>query len=308
MNRKYLTILLLSSLFFVACNEDQKTQSTEEELEEEMVVEKSIEEPKIDEQKQIEIDGIISSMPSPLEIVSTIKQSGATFNIDILNSLENKDKYTQEYKKALNIGVYGTDMSYINIYGKTMHVLNYASVVQSLSEELNVGHFFDLKLLSRLIESDNNMDSLILLSTRNYNDMDRFLREQGRGEVSALMAVGAWTEGVSILLDMYEQSNDDVLKEKIGEQKIVIGLLTEVMSYYKDEKELAGLIAQLESINALYDTVKEEITEGEIITKEVDGMLVIEDTGKSVFKVSDETLASILTQVDLLKTEITNIN
>lgn len=307
MKRKYFIIILFGATFYTSCTEEKNEESLISEMETAMEREETFETSEQTKQKEMEINNIIASMPSPLEIVSSIKQSGAPFNLEILNKIENKALYETEYKKALNIGIYGTDMSYINIYSKKIHVLNYARVIQNLSEELSVGHFFDLATFTKMIENENNMDSLILLSTRNYNDMDHFLREQGRGEVSALMAVGAWTEGIHILLEINKHSNDPKLKEKIGEQKIVIELLSEILSFYKNQEKLAELITQIGKINEIYKEVNEEIIEGEMTTKEVDGMLVVMNTGGSIFKVSDEQINAITLQVNSLRKLITQI-
>jgi len=304
MKKLYISIFAFS-LILTSCGEEssENTSSVEQEMEDVIDISDTDEDDSGFEMPS-ELDGIIASMPSPLEIVSTIKHSGATFNASILNDIDNKNGYAKEYIKALNVGVFGTDMSYINIYGKKIHVLKYAGAVQGLAEELNVGQFFDVATFQKLMEHENNMDELILVSTQNYNNMDHFLREQDRGEVSALMAVGAWTEGVYILTDMYNKSKSEILKEKIAEQKIVASLLAEAMDLYSDKETLQNITNQINEINVLFDQVKEVTVEGEIEETEVDGMLVLVDTGYTTFEIADEVLANITEKIKALRNDI----
>jgi len=58
------------------------------------------------------INSILEQIPSPLEISVLLKESGSKYAPEILNSSNNLPKYNSNYKKALNLGVYGTDLGY----------------------------------------------------------------------------------------------------------------------------------------------------------------------------------------------------
>ncbi|MCC7051452.1 MAG: hypothetical protein IT239_06730, partial [Bacteroidia bacterium] len=77
------------------------------------------------------IHEIINSIPPPVEITSLIKESGVPFQAEILNATDNTSKYTINYYKALNLGVYGADLGYINLYEKTYQSLKYLDAVRS---------------------------------------------------------------------------------------------------------------------------------------------------------------------------------
>ncbi|MFM7856401.1 MAG: hypothetical protein ACKO96_31895, partial [Flammeovirgaceae bacterium] len=78
--------------------------------------------PTIDEEV---ISGILQQIPSPLEISVLLKESGTKYNVGLLNVAENKSKYNSNFKKALNLGVYGTDLGYTNIYEKNEDGVKY---------------------------------------------------------------------------------------------------------------------------------------------------------------------------------------
>src|SRR5688500_16735654 len=61
-----------------------------------------------------EVNEILHRIPSPLEISVLLKESGKKYNSEFLNSPENLSRYNTNYKRALNLGIYGTDLGYTN--------------------------------------------------------------------------------------------------------------------------------------------------------------------------------------------------
>ena len=78
----------------------------------------------------------------------------------MLNQPDHVGDYNSIYTKAINLGVYGTDMGYINLHEKTADVFGYLKAIKGLADDLKVGHFFDLTTLKRLTDNSSNMDSL----------------------------------------------------------------------------------------------------------------------------------------------------
>ena len=90
------------------------------------------------------IGDILQQIPSPLEISVLLKESGKKYNVGYLNSADNLSKYNSNYKKALNLGIYGTDLGYTNIYEQNQDGLKYMTTIKSLADGLNIGQFFDI--------------------------------------------------------------------------------------------------------------------------------------------------------------------
>src|ERR1041385_544953 len=90
--------------------------------------------PSIDEEV---INGILQVIPSPLEISVLLKKSGTKYNASILNTPDNKSKYNSNYRKALNLGIYGTDLGYTNIYQQNQDGIKYLAAIKELANELN---------------------------------------------------------------------------------------------------------------------------------------------------------------------------
>src|SRR5690349_6947668 len=89
--------------------------------------------PKIDDAV---IGDILQQIPSPLEISVLLKESGKKYNVTYLNSPDNISKYNNNYKKALNLGIYGTDLGYTNIYEQNQDGVKYMATIKGLADGL----------------------------------------------------------------------------------------------------------------------------------------------------------------------------
>jgi hypothetical protein len=59
---------------------------------------------------------VFYALPSPIETADLLKKAGATYNKEYLNALDNSTKYNTSAGRALNLGVYGTDLSFTTIF------------------------------------------------------------------------------------------------------------------------------------------------------------------------------------------------
>ena len=129
------------------------------------------------------IGSILDQIPSPLEISVLLEKSGIKYNADLLNSPDNLPRYNSNYKMALNLGIYGTDLGYTNIYGQNQSGIKYLASIKSLANQLNIGQFFDIETIGRLATNSKNLDSLLLITTQNFNTINHYLQQQYRRRV-----------------------------------------------------------------------------------------------------------------------------
>lgn len=249
---------------------------------------------------------IIQRIPSPVEIVALIKASGADYSEGMLNPTTNAEKYTTNYKQAFNLGVYGADLGYINIYEKTISSLSYLNAVKSMADLIKVGQFFDFNTLKRLSSNKENMDSLLYITTSNFNRMDEYLREQGRSDLSILSVAGAWIEGLYITCQVAKSTGNAELIERIGEQKLAMADIALLLDQYKNDENMANIAADFNRIKIAFNAVVIETTQGEPEMKEVEGRLIIVDNSTSNVSISKETLDNIIEVVTDVRNKCIN--
>ena len=239
------------------------------------------------------LNAIIESIPSPLEIAMVIKQSGFEFNEKMLNSQDNVKLYTTDQEKALNIGIYSGDLGYINIYEKAYMTVNYLASIKALADDINIGQFFDFSTIKRMASNNDKMDSLIFLTTNNFNKMDAFLRNQRRSNLSILMVTGTWTEGLYIATQVAKENKNKEITDWVGYQKVIIDQLILGLSAYKNDAYFQSLVSDLKALKAVYDgiTISYDYHEPESVEK--DGRLVIVDKSTSTVNINEAQLKQI---------------
>lgn len=252
------------------------------------------------------IGDILQSIPSPLEISVLLKESGKKYNASYLNSPDNTSKYNSNYKKALNLGIYGTDLGYTNIYEQNQDGVKYMASIKELANGLSIGQFFDIETIGRLATNSKNLDSLLLITTQNFNTINHYLQTQGRANLSVLFLTGGWLEAVHITCGVAAANPENKqLSETIGEQKIILENIILLLSFYKDtDQNMASLLNDLQQLKAIYDKVKITYTYKESTFEVVDGVMVIKDNSTSTIEITPEDIASIQSTIASIRTKI----
>lgn len=282
-------VLLL--LVFMACDSKKPDQQAIVDM-----VEKEAMEEDIPEIHDDVLNDIIQQIPSPLEISVLLKEVGSKYDNEILNPSENTSKYNSNFKKALNLGVYGTDLGYTNIYEHNQDALFYLDAIKTLAEDLSIGQFFDFGTIKRLAANSRNVDSLLLISTRNFNQINDYLQEQRRSNLSVLLLTGGWLEALHISCQVYASNPGNVeLQERIGEQKIILENILLLLSFYgKGDPNVTLLIGELNGLKKVFDQIEITYTYKESTYDVVDGVLMIHDNSTSSINITDEHLNDII--------------
>ena len=241
------------------------------------------------------IADISKNISSPVEIANLLQTLEIPFSQNYIASSIDADKQSTNFDKALKLGILGADLGYLNMYEKTGSSLDVLSSIRKLADDINVGQFFDFESIKRLSQNKSNLDSLLFISIDSYTKIDNYLRENDRGQLSALMIIGVWIEGQYLATQVVSQYPDKRLSDRIGEQKIILGdLLLLISPYCNRDPEFRKLCEDLSSIKSKYRDVKISYTQGEPVSEEKNGALVITQTETSNVEMSKEQLDSII--------------
>jgi hypothetical protein len=238
---------------------------------------------------------ILQRIPAPLEISVLLKESGQKYNATYLNSPDNLPKYNSNFQKALNLGIYGTDLGYTNIYEQNQDGVKYMAAIKDLADDLSIGQFFDIETIGRLATNSSNLDSLLLITTQNFNNINQYLQTQNRASLSVLLLTGGWLEALHVVAQVADASpKNQELRETIGEQKIILENIMLLLSFYKDtDKNMASLLKDMEELKALYEKVKITYVYKESTFEIVDGVMVIKDNSTSTIEITEEDVKAI---------------
>lgn len=241
------------------------------------------------------IEEIARNISSPVEIANLLQALAVPFSPDYLASSIDANKQTTSFDKAFTLGVLGADLGYLNMYEKTGSSIDILSSIKKLAEGIRVGQFFDFETIKRLSLNKSNLDSLLYLSIDSYTQIDEYLRGNDRGQLSALMIIGVWIEGQYLATQVITEYPDPVLRDRIGEQKIILNdLIMLANPYCERDSEFGELCKYLQEIKEKFREIRITYTLGEPVSREVDGALVVEQTETSVVEMTDEQLAGII--------------
>lgn len=251
------------------------------------------------------IGSILDQIPSPLEISVLLKQSGTKYNSNLLNSPDNVQKYNTNYKMALNLGIYGTDLGYTNIYEQNQDGIKYLSTIKSLANELNIGQFFDIETIGRLASNSKNLDSLLLITTQNFNSINHYLQAQNRSSLSVLLLTGGWLEAMQITCQVASKNpNQKDLREKIGEQKITLEQILLLFSFYPDDENMASLLSDLKELETAFQQINISYTYKESTMEVVNGVAVIKDNSSTTIDITEDDVKNIMSKTNSIRNKI----
>jgi hypothetical protein len=241
------------------------------------------------------IADISKNISSPVEIANLLQTMNVPFSQNYLASSIDPNRQSTSFDKALKLGILGADLGYLNMYERTGSSLEVLSSIRKLAEDIKVGQFFDFESIKRLSQNKSNLDSLLFISIDSYNKIDNYLRSNNRGQYSALMIVGVWLEAQYLATQVVKEYPDKMLSDRIGEQKIILNdMLLLINPYCNRDPEFTGLCKDLQDIKDKYHDVRITFTQGEPVSTEKDGGLVITQTETSNVEMTKEQLDGII--------------
>lgn len=254
------------------------------------------------------IGEMVENISSPVETAALIKRLKVPFDKDLMIPTKAASNFNTNFQKALGLGLYGTDLGYLNMYEKTSEVLSYISVVKDLADGIQVGQFFDFASLKRLATNNESLDSLIVISQQSYNGIDKYLRETNRSSLSIVIVAGVWTEGMYLASRVAQQTKSSQMTETVADQKIVIATLLPLLRMYEQDPNIKDLADKIESLKNLYDQVKITYEKGEPEMKEENGQITFVQKDKQFIEASPELMDEIMGRIISMRNEMISKN
>lgn len=232
-----------------------------------------------------------------METASLIKRSGASFHGDALNGADRASDYTTSDAQAINLGIYGADLSYATIFEENSTSLEYLAVIKSLSAELGVDDVLSGEVMDEVEANRNDRDMLIDIVSDTFYELNERLKFNGQEDLAGLVVASGWVEGMYLATRHLDEAPEE-LKARIAEQKLVLDDVMRLCKSYEQTEALAALLSSMGSIEAAYEGVA--TTEGEGSTsREESGSFVI--GGGPTFSADDATIQAIASAVEAVR-------
>ena len=251
----------VSALMLTACGGGKENETAVEIADSTATVVKDTTRVTVDDTTKFKFDFAIANIPSPANSMQDLATWGVAYDNTILNNPKNGSKYTTEYQRSINLGVYNIDMAYAMLNEKGPDVLQYMKNILIISDELGLKGAVD-KMVGKRAESNlNSKDSLFKILDEIFVKSDSYLRTNERVYTAASVFAGSWLESLYLTCRINEQVSDPKLMEKarkhLWEQRLHLGNLINLLNDYKNKKECAQLIKDLKPIHEEISAIKQ---------------------------------------------------
>ena len=291
--RKYIYIIILASVL-MACGGNESTD----------IVVETILAPVAETEDTLErvekAQMIFRTIPSPLETATLFQEVGVEYNQNITSPISNVSNYVTSIQKALNLGVYGADLSFANIFGQSQESMLYMNCSKILSDGLGVINAFDVETIERMEVNINNRDSLLGLISDAYWIADAHLKENGQDHLSVLIITGGWIEGLYIgSATLNKDAPNKALMQRIADQKYSLNSLIDLLDTY-DNESVVEIGGKLKTLQTVYSKIG--VKTGETTVSESEGVATI--GGGDVLTFETEIIFEIRTVIKKIRDEI----
>ncbi len=240
-------------------------------------------------------------LPTPNLFFEVIKKIGGDADMELVNSVENKDNYETTAQKALNFGVYISDLAYMMNYDFNSESAQYFGAIKSLADEMSISKVFSEDLMNKLSENTENGDSLYAYSSEIYYNAYTYLEEEKKEDVLSYMLIGGWVESMHIvthLIDGYSDNN--AIIDEIGAQKVII---ESIMEHAQNSAEKnPELNPWLDDLGGLLEIYYEHLQEEEVEADQSNGKIILDGGEKVVLDA--ESFGTIVEKVEEMRAKI----
>jgi hypothetical protein len=240
---------------------------------------------------------IFYALPSPLETAMLIKNAGARYDEELMNPVSNSSKYITSKSKALNLGIYSTDLSYASLFDQSQATLDYIGAAKEMADGLNIMDAIDEETVNQLEEQINNRDAIIDIISETLMNSSSFLKENDLEGTASVVLVGGWVEGLYIATSLVNENelDDNKLVERIVDQKLSLDIMISLLESSPEDQDAQAVLEDVKALKIIFDKIT--IDQGEVTTVEDPETNVTTLKSESSMKITNRVFTELKTKV-----------
>lgn len=244
---------------------------------------------------------VLHQMPTPNELFVQVRGLSGEGDRRYLNPASHADRYASLRSRAINFGVYSTDLVYASTFELNVEVARYYLATKKLAESLGLTSVFTDAEFIRLEANLTKGDSLEIISNEVYMRAYEKLEAADMGPVLTLVLIGGWVESMHLMMMHGERDTSPETRMRVAEQRSTLEHLIALSEEKIADADVAELRLRLTRILDLYDTMN--VHRKPHASKSSSGRMVLgEDI---VLEMNDEKYQSIKEAVTSLRADLT---
>jgi hypothetical protein len=254
-----LPTLIMSLICFSSCGDKAGKQQKKVEMQQIETIENKIEED-------------VYPLPTSASVIKMLTDLEVGYIIGISNPVDNSKKYVSSTARAINLGVYGADLSYATLYNMQQDVIDYLNAIRTLANELNMSKVYNEELYEKIKQNFDNRDVLVKTLTDAFNETYSYLSENGQQSLALLVVGGAWVEGMYLTTHISDAAYQVAgISNVLLEQKKSFDLYLQITEPYMSDSSVSDFVKALDPVKKVYEGIGTSLSEQNIkdITKVV---------------------------------------
>lgn len=229
---------------------------------------------------------------TPVEVTQIFERMERAPETDMLNPAGRADNYLSASKAALNLGVYGVDMSYLKMFDMNSEMLRYMMSIRKLSNRLDIPTEYLTEPLEKVENNMADTDTVLDFVNTAYKRIEDHLKQDGRESTAGLMVLGGWIEALYISTEMLlDVENPDIeVVQRIAEQKYTLNTLLSFLKNYYDDPVVVYYTKKLKFLKKYFDKFDIYFKKGDL---EIDRNRQVLKASGSDMTITTETLRDI---------------
>jgi hypothetical protein len=212
-----------------------------------------------------QIEKNVYPLPTSADVIKMLTDLEVGYIIGISNPVANTKKYFSSNKRAINMGVYGADLSYATLYNMQQNVFDYLEAIRSISEDLNMSKIYNAALYDSIKKNFDNRDELVRILTNAFNDTYGYLADNDQQPLALLVVGGAWVEGMYLTTHVSEAAYQVAgISKVLLEQKKSFDTFLEITKPYANDPMVSDFVKKLDPIKTVYAGLGTSLTEQNI--------------------------------------------
>ncbi len=203
--------------------------------------------------EQLSAQNVFNAMPGKQQITELITANQIEYNVDYVNDPINVTNYNLENKRAVNLGIYGTDLIIASTFDQTQETMSFLKSVNSLAANLGVSAAFNQNMMDRLEANKENRDSTLEIVAGAFKKADTWLKENNRPATSALIVCGTWIEALYVAARYTEPNNNKKLMAAVLAQQESLNNLIELLNTSQQTTDIKDMKTAFENLKKEFD-------------------------------------------------------
>jgi len=242
-------VLIISVAGAYSC----KNKGESKKIKETNLIEKQVIEQKIEEN--------VYPLPTAAEVVKKLSDLDLGYIIGVTNPQSAGKNYVSSYSRAVNLGIYGADLSYVTLYNMQQDVIDYMDVMHTIANDLNLAKIYDESLYNVIKDNFEKRDTLVTVLTGAFDKTYSYMVDAGQTNLALLMVGGAWVEGMFLTTHVSEIGDHVTgFEATLIDQKKSFDQFLDLCKPNAEDPLVAQFLKELQPVKDVYATLGTSLT------------------------------------------------